>query len=71
MRYKKIKDMRKINSGNQTPRNENQIRVAIKRMLFDNPLKNPINRMNHSLRMFGNQLWKFMDIELIKQQPFG
>jgi len=69
MKYQKIKDFRKINSGNRMPRNENQRTSAIKTMLLNNPLKKPLNRINQSLRMFGNQLWKLRKKELIKQQP--
>jgi hypothetical protein len=65
MRFIKIKDLKKTNKGNTLPRTESQILSATKRMLIDNPMKKPINMMNQSQRMMGNQLWKLR----IKQQP--
>jgi hypothetical protein len=64
-----IKDLRKTNSGNRTPRSEAQRTAALKRMLLDNPMKKPTNRIKKSMWMWGNQFWKLRKKELIKQQP--
>jgi len=69
MIFRKIKNLNKRNSGNRTPRNENQRKSAVKIMILHNPLKKPLNRINQSQRMVGNSLWKQRKKELIKQQP--
>ena len=66
---RRIKYLRKSNHGNKSPRTLLQINSSIRRMLLDNPLKNPTNRINQSLRMFNNQLWKSRKGKRIKQQP--
>ena len=69
VKYKKVKDIKKVNSGNKTPRTKSQIDALLRRMLFDNPLKKPLNRINQSQRMYGNKLWRQRKKWRIKQEP--
>lgn len=59
MKLIKLKDPRKINGGNRTPRNDNQRNTARNRMIKDNPMKEPRNKIEQSQRMMGNQRWRF------------
>lgn len=63
MKLRKIKDLRKRNKGNKTARTEKQILSAIERMLLNNPMKKPVNRINQSERMRGNKLWELRKME--------
>ena len=56
--FRKIKDFRRVNSGNQTARTEQQIFSARKRMILRNPLKDAKNQLKQSNRMVKNELWK-------------
>jgi len=69
MKFRRVRDLKKSNSGNKMPRSKNQILSAIARMILDNPLKKPFNQVMQSQRMMGNRLWKQRKKELIKQQP--
>jgi hypothetical protein len=71
MIFRKPKWTNKRNSGNKSPRNQNQRMAAIKLMILKNPMKNPKNQLAQSHRMVKNQYWKLRKRELIKRYPFG
>lgn len=68
MEFRKIIDKRKTNSGNRTPRNENQKRAATLRMILHNPMFNEaVRRKSAEARkgrrppkpfQLNNQNWK-------------
>lgn len=58
MKCRKIKYLNKINRGNTSLRKDSQIIAAIIRMITNNPMKEPLNQVNQSIRMMGNQLWR-------------
>jgi hypothetical protein len=68
IKYRKIKDLRKTNTGNKVKRTEKQILAATKNMILNNPMFKERNRIMQSMRMLGkppsnpfpkgNQYWK-------------